>query len=457
MPSSIHKALEELPTTLDDTYERMLQGIPKEQKQHAHHLFQCLVAARRPLVVEELAEMFAIEFDADTAPNLKENWRPENPEEAVLSACSTLIAVIEDDDSKIVQFSHFSVKEFLTSDRLRTSEFGNIRHYFIPFDAAHGILVRACIIVLLQLDKNVDKERLAEFPLAFYAAEHWVDHAQLGDVATAASWVQDGMEQLLDASKPYFAAWACWIFDAEQGRVRQSISDLPKHRLPPEGTVLYYAALYGFSWLAKHLIARMEDTNAKCGHHGSPLHGAVYMGHLDAARALLDHGADVNMGNQNGKPPLVTAYRRRNLEAMALLLEHGAIPDVRYDGAGPISHDAALSSEAEVIELLLQHKADIHLRSTTSKWTLLHWVSRAELAQILLDHGADINAQDVIHRTPLYKAVERECFEVARVLLEHGADVHIRGKDDRTPFQVAKSEGWTEIAQLLLEHGAEDE
>ncbi|KAI0289219.1 hypothetical protein BC826DRAFT_1187957 [Russula brevipes] len=76
MPSSIRKALEGLPTTLDDTYERMLQGIPKEQKQHAHHLFQCLVAASRPLRVEELAEIFAIEFDTDTGHNLMENWRP---------------------------------------------------------------------------------------------------------------------------------------------------------------------------------------------------------------------------------------------------------------------------------------------------------------------------------------------------------------------------------------------
>ncbi|KAI0289215.1 ankyrin repeat-containing domain protein [Russula brevipes] len=457
MPSSIRKALEELPTTLDDTYERMLQGIPKEQKQHAHHLFQCLVAASRPLRVEELAEIFAIEFDTNTGPNLMENWRPEDPEEAVLSACSTLIAIIDNRGSKIVQFSHFSVKEFLTSDRLRTSEFGNIRHYFIPFDAAHGILVRACIIVLLQLDENVDKERLAEFPLAFYAAEHWVDHAKRGDVATAASWVQDGMEQLLDASKPYFAAWACWIFDAERGRVRRSISDLPKHPPPPEGTVLYYAALYGFSWLAKHLIARMEDTNAKCGHHGSPLHAAVYMGHVDAARVLLDHGADVDMGNQSGKPPLVTAYKLRNLEAMGLLLEHGANPDVRYDGSGPISHNAAFTNNVEVMELLLQHKADMHLRSTTSKWTLLHWVSSAELAQFLLDHGADINAQDANHSTPLHEAAEDGRLEVVRVLLKHGADVHIRGRGDRTPFQVAKSRGRTQIAHLLLEHGAEDE
>jgi hypothetical protein len=78
MPSSIRKALNELPTTLDETYQRTLQGIPKEKRQHAHRLFQCLVVAIRPLRVEELAELFAIEFDRDAGPNLKEGWRPDN-------------------------------------------------------------------------------------------------------------------------------------------------------------------------------------------------------------------------------------------------------------------------------------------------------------------------------------------------------------------------------------------
>jgi len=70
MPSSLRRALNELPTTLDDTYERALEGIPQEKRQHAHRLFQCLVVAIRPLRVEELAEIFAIEFDEEAGPNL---------------------------------------------------------------------------------------------------------------------------------------------------------------------------------------------------------------------------------------------------------------------------------------------------------------------------------------------------------------------------------------------------
>jgi hypothetical protein len=44
------------------------------------------------------------------------------------------------------------VKEFLTSDYLWTSEVINLCDYHIPFDAAHTILTRACLTVLLQLE-----------------------------------------------------------------------------------------------------------------------------------------------------------------------------------------------------------------------------------------------------------------------------------------------------------------
>ena len=56
--------LGELPETLDETYERILQEIPKSNRMHAHRLLQCLTVAVRPLRVEELAEVLAVDFDA---------------------------------------------------------------------------------------------------------------------------------------------------------------------------------------------------------------------------------------------------------------------------------------------------------------------------------------------------------------------------------------------------------
>jgi hypothetical protein len=413
MPSSIRKALNELPTTLDETYERALQGVPKEKRQHAHHLFQCLVVAIRPLRVEELAELFAIEFDLHAGPNLKEDWRPENPEDAVLSACSTLITVIENKDSKIVQFSHFSVREFLTSDRLRTSEIGNIRHYHIPLDAAHTILARACLTVLLQLDENVDKTRLEAFPLAFYAAQHWIDHVMYEDVV---SRCQDAMERLFNPNNPYLAAWI-WIHDVDSDLVRETIHALEERPTRPAATALYYAVLCGFSGLANYLInTHGENVNAKCGRRGTPLHAASYNGHLGAVRLLLAHGVDVNTTtNKSKRTPLCSAYDGGHLDVMRLLLEHGADVHVYYDGAGLLFHEASFSGRADVVHLLLQHNADVNVGGNGNSTPLHHasTMGQARVIQILLEHGAVVNAQRGDHITPLYRASQFGRLEVA--------------------------------------------
>ncbi len=407
MPSSIRKALNELPTTLDVTYERALQGILKEKRQHAYHLFQCLVVAIRPLRVEEIAELFAIEFDHDSAPNLKEGWRPENPEEAVLSACSTLIAVIENKGSKIVQFSHFSVKEYLISDRLRTSEIGNIRHNHISFVAAQTVLARACLTVLLQLDETVDKKRLETFPLASYAAQHWVEHAKYEEVA---SRIQHPMQQLFNPSKPYLAAWTM-IHDMD-AYIQLPVYPLEREWLTPRRpTALYYAALCGFSGLANYLIVRhAEDVNANCGYHGTPLHAASYKGHLDVARVLLSHAADVNSTNKGKMTPLCSAYSGKHLGAMRLLLEHGADVDVYVEHGYTrylLLHDASLFGRADVVYLLLQHNVDVNTTNEVGS-VALHATAmsgQAEIAQLLLEHGAVVNAQDCrlgVGRTCIY-------------------------------------------------------
>jgi len=455
MPSSLHKALNKLPTTLDDTYEQTLEGIPKEQWQHAHRFFQCLVAAVRPLRVEELAEIFAVEFDLDAVPNLVEDWRPENPEEAVMSTCSTLITVVEDGGSRYFQFSHFSVKEFLTSDRLRTSDVGSIRQYYISLDSAHITLVRACIAVLLRLDEKMDKKRLATFPLAFYAAHHWVEHAKFGD---AMSQIQSALERLFDPRKPYLASWA-WIHDVDRSWVQPSIHALAEHPSPLGPTALYYAVLCGFGGLAKHLVAHAEDANARCGYHGTALHAALCTGDLEVAHVLLDHGANANLKDQDGRVPLVKAYDRRNLEAMRLLLKHGANGNVRYDSFELLSHHASYRGRDEVIQLLLEHNFDSNARDSKT-WTPLHWAStggHAKVVQLLLDYGADVDAQLMNRNTPLHQASRNGRLEVVRTLLVYGADMHIRGEFDWTPFQMATFMGHGEVAQLLLECGAGEE
>ena len=387
MPSSIRKSLNELPITLDDTYERMLQGIPKEKFEHASRLFQCMVAAVRPLRAEELAELFAIDFGTDDAPNLVAGWRPENPEEAVLSTCSTFITIIDDKGSKIVQFSHFSVKEFLTSDRLQTSNVVNIRQYYIPLEPAHAILARACVTVLMQLDEKADEEDFRALPLASYAIENWVRHAQFEDVA---SRIKDSLAHLFDPQKSHFRP-RILLQGIKYFRPRFQFS---MYGTPDEVTPLFFVATCGFSVLGNHLImTHSSDVNAKSEPGGfSPLHGASIYGHVDSARILIDHGANVNARDDVYWTPL---------------------------------HFASLWGHVRVAQLLLEHKAISNTRNINND-TPLHMASGAghlEIVRLLLDHGADVAAQGSGGLTPYQKATRVGHDDIAKLLLKHGAEI----------------------------------
>ncbi|KAH9080612.1 hypothetical protein EDB83DRAFT_999443 [Lactarius deliciosus] len=420
MAASIRQALNQLPASLDETYERILQGIPMQKREHAHRLFQCLIASIRPLELQELAEVFAIQFDSKKATKLEEGWRPEDAEDAVLSACSSLVSVVKVKDSQIVQFSHFSVKEFLTSDRLAASTATNIRYFHAPLESAHMILVQACLTVLLQLDEKVDRKRIQELPLASYAARHLANHARYKNIELQ---IQDRIELLFDRTKPHFAAWI-WIYDGSKGHDR-SMTELAEHPSPPTATPLYYAALHGLSWMTKQLlVAWRQDLDIRGGRYGTPMHAALAMGHLEVARFLLEHGADVEAKDSRGYNPLTTVNwddHDSRVEATRLLLDFGADANVRSRADWAPLHTAAYKGHFEVARMLLQHSADVNIKGFADH-TPLHYASETghvEVVRLLIERGADINAQNQWNSTPLHKASGK--LEVVRLLLEHGA------------------------------------
>jgi hypothetical protein len=104
----------------------------------------------------------------------------------------------------VVQFSHFSVKEYLTSDRLAHSS-RDISHYYIVLEPAHKIVAQACLGVLLRLDDSIKEDNAGDIPLVKYAAQHWFSHAGFENVASS---IRDAMEYFFDADKPHWTAWS---------------------------------------------------------------------------------------------------------------------------------------------------------------------------------------------------------------------------------------------------------
>jgi ankyrin repeat protein len=453
----VARILKELPETLDETYERVLREINKANREHARRLLQCLTVALRPLRVDELAEVLAIDFDAPAhggIPQLNPNWRWADHHQAVLSTCSSLIAIVDDGDSKVVQFSHFSVKEYLTSDRLALSS-GDVSRYHIVLEPAHTILAQACLGVLLRLDDRVYKGNVGDIPLVEYAAQYWVDHAGFEKVV---SQIRDAMEYFFDADKPHWPAW-CRVQMVDG----QWLSFYP---VLQDAFPLYYASLGGFYDLAEHLVGKHpEYINARGGRMGTPLVAALGGKHFEVAELLHRNGADIDVRDKYEDTPLREACRSGVLDIVQWLLNHGADANAQGCQNFPPLVTAAYYGHLEVVQMLIEHNADIHIRYN-SGITPLHAAANHEshrdhvnIMQVLLDHGANPNAREENDSTPLHHLSRspqggRGTVEGTRLLLKHGATIDAEDNEGRTPLQLALKYRRDDIATCLKEHGA---
>jgi ankyrin repeat protein len=499
---AIRQILDQLPEALAETYERALHQIPQAIQAQAHRMLQCLVVAARPLRVEELAELLAFESDAVQGgiPKYDAAEQLDDQTQTVLSTCSSLVIVVDEpsDDRQIVQFSHFSVKEFLTSNRLASSVEDSSR-YHVHLLTAHTILTQACLGLLL--DDHIHKD---SFPLAEYAARCWVEHAKFEEIA---SHVKDEMETLFDPDKPHFATWI-GIYDIDRLEIYER--DFSGSEISPNSTPnpLYYAALCGFYDLVKHLTNKHpQNVNVIGGRYDFPLLAALSQHHVNVAELLHTRGANVDVRETTGKTILLKALAQpqRNIVVIVIfLLAHGADVDARDDThRGPLHYLAEYGGGPEVAQILLDHGANVISQDINGK-TPLHILSESRTdneddvlnhASLFLERGADVNRRDEDNQTPLTLAVKRGRFKLAqflltrgsdpnaqnvngktplhvilserrtnnedevldnvRSLLDHGAKVNIRDNDNQTPLLLAMQGNWFKLARFLLERGAD--
>ena len=461
-PASIRSALADLPETLDKTYEQSLLGISKEKRKYAQRLFQCLSVTIRPLRIEELAEILAIQFDTTAAPSFNEDLRPLDAEEAVLSACSSLITIVNRKGCQVVQFSHFSVKEFLTSDRLATAD-KRLSFYHILPEPAHTLLAHAGLSVLLRLDDNVDKNSIGHFPLAPYAARHWVDHARFRNVS---SHIEGVMERLFDPTKPHFATWV-WLYDIDHHWASPMSS---MHPTQPEAIPLYYAALCGLCGLVERiLLSHPLDIDGRGDSHTSPFRAALRgFGGLVRRRRLVSDSPNVSFINSRSgshTTPLHAATVKGHVAVTSLLLKSGADPNSRDDwGRVPLhkvsegGHNVMEQSSLEIMRLLVNSGANVNLTDDDEGWTPLHAAARngrREVGQQLLASGARLDARNHAQQTPLQLSCGFGRLEFSRFLIDCGSDVKSRDKDDIVPLDMASRYGHVDVARLLLDRGSD--
>ena len=452
LPGRIRHALDDLPSTLDGTYERTLRDIKDTNWEFAQRLLLCVTVVSRPLRVEELAELLAFDFEAGQIPTFHEDWRLEDPVEAVLSTCSTLLSFVKVEKSHVVHFSHFSVKEYLTSTRLAQKHDPISSRYHVSLPPAHTLVAQACLGILLHLDKDITRDILPEFPLAEYAAKCWFEHARFEGVSQNAF---EGMNQLFDWTKPHLAIWL-WIYGPTVPSWERSEPAAPS---TPHGTPLHYAAFCGLYDVVEFLVVEhSQDVNFRSSTgQETPLHLTARAGHVEVARLLIELGADAAAQDKGGWTPLHRTSEAGDMDMARFLIEHGADATARdKEGSTPL-HETSIRGHVDLVRLLIEYGVDVTARDNDAR-TPLHRESRAghvEVAWLLIEHGADVVAQDKYRITPLHRASEGSHVDLAWLLIDRGADATAQDDRGRTPLHLATSIHHVDLARLLIEHGAD--
>jgi hypothetical protein len=101
------------------TYDHILCAISEEDSVYAIRVLNWLAVTTRPLCLEEVAEIVAIDIDRE--PAFEPDEVLEDPSD-VLSICSSLISITMQESQpfqQVVVLAHYSVKEYLVSTQCR--------------------------------------------------------------------------------------------------------------------------------------------------------------------------------------------------------------------------------------------------------------------------------------------------------------------------------------------------
>ncbi|KAJ7053338.1 hypothetical protein C8F01DRAFT_552885 [Mycena amicta] len=379
---SVEEALANMPGTLNEMYDHILNKITNARMQLAvARAMNWLIFSRRPMTL--LAIIDALAFDFRQVPlrfDAEQRMKPD----ALLKACSGLVSVVEDAGIRTISLAHASVKEYLAS----TDKFQGPREDVeISEPAAHYLFARTCIGYFSGIDGVL--ESVEGYPLLDYAVENWATHFNLcADIKTvkecqANPQLQDDMR--LSRAKT--------LIDTAMGVLRPGT---------PQYTNFcrFSSARWSYFW-------SVHDGRKNDVARDDPVYLCACLGIPSLLYALLQREGD-NRGYGFMLIQWATTYRPFEIPMISVLaLEH------RTGGA------------------------------ERGKWhgrTLLQAVNSQSIAAVslLLGHGLDVNGCEwPTLEKPLHAAVLTKSTEIVRLLLEHRADVNAPGKSHNKPLAAA--------------------
>jgi hypothetical protein len=396
--SQLRRALADLPKDLDETYARIIVGISEENKADAIKLLQWLCYSLKPISLEMAADILATgysnrlgryHFDPDERP-------PEIDD--VLLICSSLVSLGEKGE---LQLAHFSVKEYLTSERvphlLASSD------YNISSTISNLNIAEVCLAYVMDSSPSITTEdSIKLFPLFNYAENKWFHH-----YLTASDAAIDSKAEAL-----------LMCFLNEDAYLKNFLSVHPDQiengTLQPFGDPVYYASWCGLTRILKKLVKMESKGNCIGGPSGIALEAAAQevgtqKPHLEILKILLEAGLDVNaVGGYHGSAIQGAAYFG-NVEMVEYLLSNGADVNLAGGEYGCALQAAAIQDYDRVVEVLLEHGANVNAEggeygaaiiaaAGNARWTSL---------KLLVEKGADVNRTSKEFGTAMHQCLIR--------------------------------------------------
>jgi hypothetical protein len=182
-PAMLRKALADLPPTLDATYERILCSIQDDCYSHALCILQWLASSARAVSIEEIAEAIAIDVCRPKAFDQDEVLADPLDVLEIFSSLVTIAATkssyltTSSSTKRVVLLAHYSVKEFLISERILR---GPAARHNIQGITCNEFIAKSCVGYLLQFKEPdaLSIEIINQSKLARYSAQFWIPHAQ---------------------------------------------------------------------------------------------------------------------------------------------------------------------------------------------------------------------------------------------------------------------------------------
>ncbi|OGM50248.1 hypothetical protein ABOM_001042 [Aspergillus bombycis] len=182
--NQITKSLETIPKTLEETYQRILQDIPEDEKEDARSILTWLSFSLVPLELETVAAVVGFPHP-----------------ESVVETCTTYLVTVSPSNGTI-KLAHFSVKEFLVVSVPKD-------WYQLTIIGGHMDIANRALDDLLDQTKPLTEESAHGLPLLTYAAKYWGSHlSELSDPDAKLLELEEKIYRLFEEHAVYLN-WQC--------------------------------------------------------------------------------------------------------------------------------------------------------------------------------------------------------------------------------------------------------